>query len=490
MLGLNVYVYIDGNDTAFYKTQRALAKRMDILDWIPGSYAEDNLENPQDRARHSDPADGAMVAVSALLVEPLAQLYPGSTSRGAVEEDEEEEEGDEEEEEEEREVGEEGATGFTQESEAPQRKKAMRSATPQSKLVPAMTVDDAREMLSRDPTETFRAKRKLKGKKLYGDYAGEETIAISSEDEDDYELGKALVRAPDSPSAVARNIRPKPETLTVDERNARAAREEEHRLRMERDAGAGPSVRDEVAELKALLLQQRAMPPPPPTPEMIASIISNMWAQGTLMAPPSAFPHLPPNFPPQQIQQPPLPQPSFAFQHMVGPPQVRPYAPVQQVDDPHLWRQGAPGSSRPMTPPPLRPPLLMPPPHQLDDPRLFGSADPNLAGPSEPRGPPADRGQFGSADPNATTARSDEDNPMVDVEGPQGPGDTSTPSPDDDAMHDVHAEVGLGQRADGEPLQEQVAADVAGEGLGGRGQSAEPLEAETASRRDQGEVIH
>ena len=79
---------------------------------------------------------------------------------------------------------------------------------------------------------------------------------------------------------------------------------------------------------------------------------------------------------------------------------------------------------------------------------------------------------------------------MVDVEGPQGPGDTSTPSPDDDAMHDVHAEVGLGQRADGEPLQEQVAADVAGEGLGGRGRSAEPLEAETASRRDQGEVIH
>jgi hypothetical protein len=70
---------------------------------------------------------------------------------------------------------EEGATGFTQESEAPQRKKAMRIATPQSKMVPLLTVDDARDMYSRDATAAFRERRKMKGKKLYSEYAVEET---------------------------------------------------------------------------------------------------------------------------------------------------------------------------------------------------------------------------------------------------------------------------------------------------------------------------
>ena len=114
---------------------------------------------------------------------PLVGLHLGNPSRKAGGEvEEEEKEGDVEE----------GATGFTQESEAPQRKKAMRVATSQSKLVPVLTVDDARDMYSRDATATFREMRRLKGKKLYGDYAVEETIAISSEDEDDMELAKRL----------------------------------------------------------------------------------------------------------------------------------------------------------------------------------------------------------------------------------------------------------------------------------------------------------
>lgn len=40
-------------------------------------------------------------------------------------------------------------------------------------------MDDARDMYSSDVTATFRERRRLKGKKLYGNYAVEETIIIS-----------------------------------------------------------------------------------------------------------------------------------------------------------------------------------------------------------------------------------------------------------------------------------------------------------------------
>lgn len=100
-----------------------------------------------------------------------------------------EEEGEEEEEKVEVEV-EEGATGFTQDFETLQRKKAMWVATPQSKLVPILTVDNARDMFSRDATAAFMERMRLKGKKLYSDYIVEETIAVSSKDEDNMELTK------------------------------------------------------------------------------------------------------------------------------------------------------------------------------------------------------------------------------------------------------------------------------------------------------------
>ena len=63
--------------------------------------------------------------------EPLVGLHPGNlsgTSAGEVEEEEEEKEGDVEE----------GAMAFTQESEAPQHKKAMQVATLQSNLIPVL----------------------------------------------------------------------------------------------------------------------------------------------------------------------------------------------------------------------------------------------------------------------------------------------------------------------------------------------------------------
>ena len=445
----------------------------------------------------------AIVAVP----QPLMLLHPGEPSGTAAGEVEEEEEEEEEEREGEEKEGEEFVTGFTQESEAPLRKKAMRVATPQSKLVPVLTVEDAREMYSRDATAVFREKRLLKGKKLYGDYSLEETIAISSEDEDDFELGKRLVEEASSSAPVAGPASVKPEALTVAEANERMKREEERRVRQARAADEEPSVRNEVAELRAMLLEQqrqRAAVPPPPTADLVASIISGLVAQGFLVPgqnlqpqPPQLMP--PPshpvqavvapaqNFQPQPLQSVLMPPPSHPFQAMVAP-HPRPYSPVQQVDDPSLWRQGAPGSSRPLTPPPLRPPLVESPPHQQDDPTMFGSTDPNMPAATGPQGASQDGREFGSADPNlADTAGGDVE---MEVEGTQGPGDTSIPNLIDEPMHDPHAEVGLGQRPDIQPLNEQVAAEVMQEDNSGRGVPAEEVAPSTSPGQDQGEVMH
>jgi hypothetical protein len=44
MLGLNVYSFIEDADIAFYRAQRALAKKMDMLEWLPGSYQDGILD--------------------------------------------------------------------------------------------------------------------------------------------------------------------------------------------------------------------------------------------------------------------------------------------------------------------------------------------------------------------------------------------------------------------------------------------------------------
>lgn len=121
-------------------------------------------------------------------------------------------------------------------------------ATPQSKLVPVLTVDDARDMYSRDATAAFKERRRTKGKKLYGDYAVEETIAISSEDEDDMELAKRLRSDPPSPTMFAGMVKVKPEVLTVEEANERMLLDKEQRVRMMKAATKEPSVCNEVAE--------------------------------------------------------------------------------------------------------------------------------------------------------------------------------------------------------------------------------------------------
>lgn len=60
----------------------------------------------------------------------------------------------------------------------------MHAAMPQSKLVPDLIVDHVNDMFSSDATAMFQKCRKLKGGKLYSECAIEETITISSEDED------------------------------------------------------------------------------------------------------------------------------------------------------------------------------------------------------------------------------------------------------------------------------------------------------------------
>ena len=75
----------------------------------------------------------------------------------------------------------------------------------------------------------------------------DETISISTEDEDDIELAKLLTSDAPSPTAFAGMVRVKPEVFTVKEANEKMRRDEEQRVRLEKVATEEPSVRNEVA---------------------------------------------------------------------------------------------------------------------------------------------------------------------------------------------------------------------------------------------------
>ena len=49
MSGLNIYSYVEDADVQFYRTQKSLAKRMDILDWIPRSYVDEIVQGARIR---------------------------------------------------------------------------------------------------------------------------------------------------------------------------------------------------------------------------------------------------------------------------------------------------------------------------------------------------------------------------------------------------------------------------------------------------------
>ena len=120
MLGLNIYSYAEDTDVQFYKAQKALARKMDVLDWIPGAFVQEFVQGgvrPMDMARRINPEEIVIQGPFAA-PEPLVGLHPSLpalTKAGEAGEEEVEEE-----EEAHLEGGvEEGATGFTEESEAP-----------------------------------------------------------------------------------------------------------------------------------------------------------------------------------------------------------------------------------------------------------------------------------------------------------------------------------------------------------------------------------
>ena len=60
---MNIYSYVEGFDIQFYKHHKSLARKLDILDYIPGSIIEEKVhgeELPLDMARRINPKEFAL----------------------------------------------------------------------------------------------------------------------------------------------------------------------------------------------------------------------------------------------------------------------------------------------------------------------------------------------------------------------------------------------------------------------------------------------
>lgn len=87
----------------------------------------------------------------------------------------------------------------------------------------------------------------------------------------------------------------KPRVLIVQKANEKMLRDEEQHVCLQKPAVEEPSVRNEVVELRALMLEQerlRVMAQPPFNVDLITQVIQGMWPQGLVVAPPRSFPHL------------------------------------------------------------------------------------------------------------------------------------------------------------------------------------------------------
>lgn len=82
MLRLNIYLYIEDNNFQFHKTQKALAKKMNVLHWLVGSYQEEIIErgeNLLDMMRHHLPVK-AFQSPSIIDPKPLVAVHPCNPS--------------------------------------------------------------------------------------------------------------------------------------------------------------------------------------------------------------------------------------------------------------------------------------------------------------------------------------------------------------------------------------------------------------------------
>lgn len=65
-------------------TQKALAKKTDLLDWLPGSYEEEIVqggESPLDRTRRFIP-EAVVERVVLIIVDPIVVVHPEGPSQG------------------------------------------------------------------------------------------------------------------------------------------------------------------------------------------------------------------------------------------------------------------------------------------------------------------------------------------------------------------------------------------------------------------------
>lgn len=95
-----------------------------------------------------------------------------------------------------------------------------------------------------------------KGKKLYNNYAPEETMVNSNEDKDDWEMANKLRWDPFPPSTFEGMMRVKPEVLAVEEAKKCMLKEEEHCICREKSNVEEPLVKEEIVQLKVFLLDR------------------------------------------------------------------------------------------------------------------------------------------------------------------------------------------------------------------------------------------
>jgi hypothetical protein len=103
-----------------------------------------------------------------------------------------------------------------------------------------MCINSENDAASRDATMAFRERRKLKGKKLYSEYAVKETMVVSYKDEDNMEQWRDWGMRLPSPTTFVGMVGMKPKMLTVEEANEQKPKEEEKHIHLQNTMAKQP----------------------------------------------------------------------------------------------------------------------------------------------------------------------------------------------------------------------------------------------------------